>query len=129
MSKATKVVVGVVAAAAIAVVGVLPAQASEGGVQGCGFGPANPVREGNQVVGRSSSWGCELNWRFTSTLQRNRWWGWENLADQFWTGDAASDRRFDCTGSGTYTYRVRLGWDNGVGGAGTQYSGEFTTTC
>lgn len=49
---------------------------------------------------------CAYASKATSTnLARDRWWGWEHLANGGSTGTADAVTKWYCSGTGTYTYR------------------------
>ncbi|GAA2851722.1 hypothetical protein Acy02nite_35380 [Actinoplanes cyaneus] len=70
----------------------------------CAAHPVRPVKVGSTIRGATTFSRC--SGRATLTVQRKRWWGWENVKS---AGVPASGRRTlaaSCRGSGTFTYRT-----------------------
>ncbi|MFI1990574.1 hypothetical protein [Actinoplanes sp. NPDC020271] len=70
----------------------------------CVAHPVRPVKVGSSIRGATTFSHC--SGRATLTVQRKRWWGWQNVKS---AGVPASGRptvTASCRGSGTFTYRT-----------------------
>ncbi|MFE0150204.1 hypothetical protein ACFWY5_23850 [Nonomuraea sp. NPDC059007] len=107
MKKRLAIIVLTVAAAAPALVASTPA-AAQAQALACGWiERAAPAKVGNYVKSAVATAGCARDEHFTYKLQRQHWYGWENVDTADWWGNGSDTLAFYCRGSGNYNYRVR----------------------
>jgi len=88
-------------------------------------------RSADLIVGSARINGCgNSSVRTTVILQWGRWWGWEDLASRTAYGDGSWYGIFwNCTGTGTHTFRT-IAVGRTVGGSPyTRVSNETRQTC
>ncbi len=79
----------------------------------CTIYASDPSRFANTVEGEGAQWCSGSGWwpqKIVVTLQRHRWWGWQNVnrVESSWAYIYFVHRDFiyNCSGTGTHTYRV-----------------------
>ncbi len=98
---------------------------SESAAQICFSNPINvgyTIKSGTSIKG-SGSTSCDSA---RVTVQRLRWWGWEDLASRP-VGANAVTATWNCRGTGTYTYRTLVKLEGYPFYAKT--SNEITVSC
>lgn len=88
-------------------------------------------RSADLIVGGARFVGCgNPNSAAMAYIQRSRWYGWEDLASTQFRGDGRwYSMYYNCTGSGTHTYRT-IATGRTVGGSPIfKSSGQIRTTC
>ncbi|GAA3162629.1 hypothetical protein [Nonomuraea salmonea] len=89
-----------------------PAQATAsiqmGAALACELHVGRTSKSGSTIVGfGSQSQDCGTSGTSTLVIQRSRWYGWEDLANTTVTGRGYDAYvRYNCTGTGTHTYRT-----------------------
>lgn len=74
-------------------------------------------RSGSTIVGYGSQANCGTNGRSTLTIQRSRWYGWEDLVSIPVIGSGHNVYvRYNCAGTGTHDFRT-IHTGRTVGGA------------
>lgn len=81
-------------------------------------------KQGNSIVGYGSIGNCRGS--VSITLQRKRWWGWQDLASG--TITSSRDTYVSKTCRGTFTYRAIETWRSPYGN-GFRQSNHFRTSC
>lgn len=88
-----------------------------------------PYKSGGNVKSAVSSSGCVNLWKFHFELQRERWYGWQNLDDADWSGNRSATLSYRCSGQGTYTYRVLIRSVNPLGYVQSTFTAKHRFTC
>jgi hypothetical protein len=88
-------------------------------------------RDGSTIVGTGGFFGCSGSPYAQMTLQRSRWYGWENL--KTWIGNFTPGRTYsvsyNCRGTGTYTYRTIMTGRDVAGRPTFKESRRLRTPC
>lgn len=99
----------------------------------CRFGTlAYPLYANKQVYTHSYSSGCHQWWEFRVTIQRSRWYGWEDLSQKQWRGgpDQSYWIYYRCTYNGIHDFRtLSRGTDHSADWSNTFASQKRRYTC
>ncbi|MFD3688390.1 hypothetical protein ACFWTE_26620 [Nocardiopsis sp. NPDC058631] len=87
------------------------------------YGISAPYKAINEVMAQvTKKSGCS---NAAISLQRDRWWGWETVDEAVLSGSSATTW-YNCSGTGTYTYKMVMAVDYGVA---NYESAERRITC
>lgn len=92
------------------------------------LGPTS--RSGNTITGYGSQESCGTQGRSTLTIQRSRWFGWEDLVSSTVTGSGHDVFvRYNCSGTGTHEFRTIHTGRTISGSPNFKESNHITVTC
>jgi hypothetical protein len=73
----------------------------------CSLQIGTTYKSGTTIVGYGSQADCGSSGTSYLTIQRSRWYGWQDLATVTLIGSGYDKYvRYNCSGSGTHTYRT-----------------------
>jgi hypothetical protein len=97
---------------------------------GCEIHIGTTFRSGNTIIGYGSQANCGSQGTSYLTIQRSRWFGWEDLTTQSVTGSGHDVYvSYNCSGTGTHTFRT-IHTGRTIGGNPVfKGSNQITVTC